>query len=109
MTIDAHSHYMPPAVAQHTAFFKQFWSDIDLQLRLMDQHGIAQAVLLYPTSDAHLTMGGWKKLCEVYNQDLAALVQKHPDRLIGAGIIPADDPAGIPAELKRIDELGLRV
>ena len=109
MVIDAHSHFMPPSVAQHTAFFKQFWSDSDLQLRLMDQHGIAQAVLLYPTSDAHLGMGGWKNLCEVYNQDLAALVHKHPDRFIGAGIIPADDPAGIPAELKRIDQFGLRV
>jgi predicted TIM-barrel fold metal-dependent hydrolase len=109
MIIDAHSHYMPPSVAQHTAFFKQFWSDSDLHLRLMDQHGIAQAVLLYPTSDAHLQMGGWKRVCEVYNRDLASLVQKHPDRFIGAGIIPADDPAAIPAELKRIEELGLPV
>jgi aminocarboxymuconate-semialdehyde decarboxylase len=109
MTIDAHSHFMPPSVAQHTAFFKQFWSDFDLQLRLMDQHGIAQAVLLYPTSDAHIHMGGWKKLCEAYNQDIAALVHKHPDRFVGGGIIPADDPESIPAELKRIDQLGLRV
>ncbi len=107
--IDAHSHFMPPAVAQHTAFFKQFWSDSDLQLRLMDQHGIAQAVLLYPTSDAHVNMGGWKNLCEVYNRDLAELVKKYPDRFIGAGIVPADDPAVIPAELKRIEDLGLRV
>jgi predicted TIM-barrel fold metal-dependent hydrolase len=109
MTIDAHSHYMPPVVAQQTAFFKQFWSDSDQQLRLMDQHGVGQAVLLYPTSDAHLNMGGWSKLCDVYNRDLAQMVGAHPDRFVGAGIIPVDHPAGIPAELKRIDELGLRV
>lgn len=109
MIVDAHSHYMPPQVAENTAFFKQFWSDADAQLRLMDAHGVAQAVLLYPTSDAHVNMGGWGKLCEVYNRDVAALVRKYPDRFIGGGIIPADNPSGIAAELKRIEDLGLRV
>lgn len=108
-TIDAHSHYMPPEVAQHTAFFKQFWSDADHQLRLMDENYVQQALLLYPTSDAHLNMGGWKPLCEVYNPAIAALVKRHKGRFIGAGILPIDSPEAIPAELKRIEEMGLQV
>lgn len=106
---DAHSHYMPPEVAQNTAFFKAGWSDIDRQLSVMDEHGIEKALLLYPTSDAHLNMGGWQDLCYVYNREIAAVVSKHEGRFIGGGIIPADTPAQFPAELKRIQDLGLRV
>ena len=89
---DAHSHYMPPAVAEKTAFFKVGWSDIDRQLSVMDECGIEKALLLYPTSDAHLNMGGWQKVCEAYNTALADIVHAHPDRFIGAGILPADSP-----------------
>lgn len=107
--IDAHSHYMPPEVAQHTAFFKAGWSDIDRQLLAMDELGIEKSLLLYPTSDAHLNMGGWVQLCSVYNKAIADIVRKYPDRFIGAGIIPADTPEKITDDLKRIKSLGLKV
>ena len=93
MIIDAHSHYMPPEVAANTAFFKEHWSDALKQLRLMDENYINMAVLLYPTSDAHLNMGGWPQLCKVYNQKIAQLVVAYPDRFIGAGILPPDSPS----------------
>ena len=109
MTIDAHSHYMPPEVAANTAFFKEHWSDADKQLRLMDDYHIDQAVLLYPTSDAHLKMGGWQGVCQVYNLKISELVKAHPGRFIGAGILPVDAPAGIKDELKRIKDSGLKV
>lgn len=109
MIIDAHSHYMPPEVAQNTAFFKVNWSDIDRQLAVMDANRIEKALLLYPTSDAHLNMGGWQNLCRVYNERIAAVVQKHKGRFIGAGIISTDSPAQFSFELKRIHDFGLRV
>ena len=109
MTIDAHSHYMPPEVAANTAFFKEHWSDADKQLRLMDEYYIDQAVLLYPTSDAHLNMGGWQAVCKIYNEEIAKIVKTHQGRFIGAGIIPADAPGAIKDELKRIKDLGLKV
>lgn len=107
--IDAHSHYMPPDVAQNTAFFKVAWSDIDRQLSLMDECGIAKALLLYPTSDAHAKMGGWQKVCAAYNPAIADIIKEHDDRFIGAGILPADSPDQFEDELQRIRELGLRV
>jgi predicted TIM-barrel fold metal-dependent hydrolase len=109
MTIDAHSHYMPPEVALHTAFFKEHWSDAQKHLRLMDEYHINQAVLLYPTRDAHLNMGGWQGVCKIYNQKIAELVKSHPDRFIGAGILPVDAPAAIQSELHRIKDLGLKM
>ncbi len=107
--IDAHSHYMPPSIAQHTTFFKVHWSDADRQLSLMDSYHIEKALLLYPTSDAHLSMGGWQNLCHVYNQEIASVVDKHKGRFIGAGILPMDSPNQLTTELKRIQDLGLRV
>jgi len=107
--IDCHSHYMPPEVAQHTAFFKVNWSDINRQLSSMDQAGIAKSVLLYPTSDAHLSMGGWSNLCRVYNQEISKIVKQFSGRFIGAGILPVDKPDLINEELKRIEDLNLKV
>ncbi len=109
MTIDSHSHFMPPAVAQKTAFFKEHWSDVDKHLKLMDDHHVNQSLLLYPTSDAHINMGGWKNLCDVYNRELSQIVHKYPNRFIGAGILPIDSPDDILKELKRIEDLGLKV
>lgn len=104
---DAHNHWMPPEVAEHTTFFQKGWSDADSLLCLLDQFGIEKAVLLYPTSDAHLQMGGWDKLSAVYNTALAAKVKEHPDRLIGAGILPADKFGNLDREIKKIKDLGL--
>jgi predicted TIM-barrel fold metal-dependent hydrolase len=109
MIIDAHSHYMPPEVAINTAFFKVHWSDIDRQLQVMDDNKIEKALLLYPTSDAHLNMGGWKNLCQIYNKEISSVIKKHGDRFIGGGIIPADSEKDFSDELKRIQDLKLKV
>ncbi|MCK5082992.1 MAG: amidohydrolase family protein, partial [Candidatus Omnitrophica bacterium] len=105
----AHSHYMPPAVAENTAFFKVAWSDLNRQLSLMDECGIEKSLLLYPTSDAHLNMGGWQNVCQAYNPTIADIVKAHEGRFIGAGILPADSPEQFEEELKRIHDLGLKV
>jgi predicted TIM-barrel fold metal-dependent hydrolase len=104
---DAHSHWMPPEVAGATSFFKQGWSDINLLLKNLDENGIEKAVLLYPTSDAHIKLGGWAQLSLVYNRLIADQVKAHPDRLIGAGILAMDKPENILREIARIKDLGL--
>ena len=109
MVVDVHSHYMPPKVAENTMFFKAGWSDLNQQLATMDRNGIVKSVLLYPTSDAHIQMGGWRKLCTVYNSAISQVVREHPDRFVGAGIVPCDSPEAIEGELKHILDRGLRV
>ncbi len=97
---------MSPEVAQKTAFFKVGWSDADNHLRLMDEAGIARAMLLYPTSDAHIQMGGWKNLAQTYNAGIAQIVKKHPDRFIGAGILAVDNEANLGESLSRFADYG---
>jgi len=104
---DSHNHWMPPEVAENTTFFKVHWSDSDALLKALDSAQIEKAVLLYPTSDAHLNMGGWADVCSVYNQEVAKKVKQHPDRFIGAGILPVDSPDKMVDEVVRIKELGL--
>jgi len=89
-------------------FFRQGWSDIDQLLQTMDACGIGKSVLLYPSSDAHLKMGGWSKVCEVYNEEIGKKVKAHPDRLIGGGIVPVDESTdAMLKEIERIKDLGL--
>ncbi len=107
--IDTHSHYMPPEVAQNTAFFKVNWSDVDRQLAAMDQYGIEKSLLLYPTSDAHVQMGGWSELCRIYNQGISSVVKEYASRFWGAGILPVDQPQQFADELRRIQDLDLKV
>lgn len=104
--IDFHSHYIPPQVGQNTAFFKVGWSDLDRQLATMDQCGIEKCVLLYPTSDAHLNMGGWGNVSKIYNEAIGAVVKKYPDRFVGAGILP---PENVGDGLKHLMDLNLKV
>lgn len=94
-------------MAEHTTFYKKGWSDIDLLLQTLDDAGIEKAVLLYPTSDAHLNLGGWLRVCDVYNRGISRKVQEHPDRLIGAGILPLDSPHDMVRAIDTIQELGL--
>ena len=108
--IDTHSHYMPPKVAENTMFFKVGWSDVDQQLALMDESEIEKAVLLYPTSDAHLNLsGGWQELSTIYNEEIARVVQAHPDRFIGAGILPIGSPEKYVDTIRDMKEAGLTV
>jgi predicted TIM-barrel fold metal-dependent hydrolase len=100
---------MPPSVAQNTMFFKVNWSDLDRQLKVMDESGIEKSLLLYPTSDAHLNMGGWGNVCKIYNDEISSVVKKHPSRFIGGGILPGDNQQNLLAELKRFDDLSLQV
>ncbi len=104
---DSHNHWLPPAIARKTTFFKKGWSDIDLLLNTLDKNGVEKVVLLYPTSDAHLNLGGWPEVCSIYNKKISEKVREHPDRLIGAGILPVENCDDMIKEIERIKNLGL--
>ncbi len=107
--IDFHSHCLPLEIAQQTTFFKVHWSDVERQLSIMDQEQIEKAFLFYPATDAHVKMGGWSRVCQIYNQEIAEIVNKHRDRFFAAGIIPVDEPSKILQEAKRIQDLGIKI
>ena len=61
------------------------------------------ALLVYRTGDSAL----FSKLCEDYNQWLAAFCAAHPERLKGVAMINVDDPAAGPDQLEAARSLGL--
>ena len=78
---------------------------------MLDAEGIDIAVL-YPglglklggITDPELAVAS----CRVYNDWIAECARRRPDRLVGVGALPMQDPAACADEVRRIVDLGLR-
>ncbi len=107
--IDAHSHWLPEEIITNAHFFHKGWGDIEAQVKMMADAGIHKAVLSYPTSDAHLKLGGQKEVARIYNDNVSKILKRYPDKFIGAAILPAIDSQTMLSELKRAtEELGFK-
>ncbi|MFH1397782.1 MAG: amidohydrolase family protein [Candidatus Omnitrophota bacterium] len=109
MIIDAHSHWLPEEIITNANFFSKAWGDIEAQVKAMAEAGVNQAVLSYPTTDAHSKLGGLDRLARIYNDNIAKIIKRYPDKFIGAVVLPVDNPAQMLDELKRATlELGFK-
>lgn len=109
MLIDAHSHWLPEAIINNAHFYHKGWGDIQSQLKMMDESGVDKALLSYPTSDAHLKLGSISEVVRIFNDHVAKIINKYPDRFIGAAILPIDHQSDMLKELKRAtEELGFK-
>jgi len=109
MIIDSHSHWLPEEIINNAHFFSKAWGDIESQAKLMDDTGIEKAVLSYPTTDAHLKLGGLLKVARIYNDNIAKIIKRYPDKFIGAAILPVGNAEETLDELKRaVFELGFK-
>ena len=109
MIIDAHSHWLPKEIIHNAHFFSPAWGDIEAQVAMMDEAGIDKAVLSYPTSDAHVKVGSLKEVARIYNDAVARIITRFPDRFIGAAILPFGNSEEMVFELRRATEqLGFR-
>lgn len=83
--------------------------DVDARLRQMDGAGVDRQVLsLGPPmaywADPDLAM----RLCRVFNDEIAAVVRRHPDRFVGLAALPLQHAGHTLAELDRaVNDLGL--
>ncbi len=86
-------------------------SDIGARIKNLDAHGVQRQVLSYTVAlgyDATLPIAEQRVLFRTLNDELAAIVQKHPDRFLGVAAVPSSDPAWAAEELSRAHrELGL--
>jgi predicted TIM-barrel fold metal-dependent hydrolase len=107
--IDAHVHVIPDAVLRRAAsdpWFaachadgKRIAGEREL-LAYLDRSGVDGAVVFtWPFADP--------RLCAEANDYVAEMQRRHPDRVIGCGIVQPRDP-GAAAELQRLSALGLR-
>jgi predicted TIM-barrel fold metal-dependent hydrolase len=100
---------LPEEIISNAHFFSKNWGDIEGHVAAMEKAGIDKAVLSYPTSDAHIRMGSLKKVVEIYNERVAAILKVRPDKFIGAAILPVDDSKAMLDEFKRAtEELGFK-
>jgi predicted TIM-barrel fold metal-dependent hydrolase len=105
--IDSHSHWLPEEIITNAHFYHRGWSDIEAQLKLMQEAGVDKAVLSYPTSDAHLKLGSFSRVAHIYNNNIAKIIKRYPDKFIGAAVLPVDNSQDMLQELKRATgELG---
>jgi len=109
MMFDAHAHWLPREIIDNAHFFSDAWGDIERQLVLMDKFHIDKALLVYPTSDAYRKMGGSEEVARIYNNRIAEIVAKYPERLSGAAILPVEEPGEMIKEFERaIKGLGFK-
>ena len=109
MIIDAHSHWLPEEIITNAHFFHKGWGDIESQLIMMEETGITAAVLSYPSSDAHLKLGSFSMVAQLYNNNVAKIIKRYPEKFIGAAILPIDNSQEMIDEIKRAtEELGFK-
>ena len=135
MVVDVHAHLYPrafmDAVAAHgpahgvrlTAdappvlcfegidfwrYTPAFW-DVDARLREMDAAGVDRQVLsLGPPMAYWATPELGARLCRIFNDEMAAVVARHPDRFVALAALPLQNTTRALAELKRaVGDLGL--
>lgn len=109
MMIDAHSHWLPDEIISNAHFYSRAWGDIETQLKVLQGQGIDKAVLSYPTSDAHLKLGGTAAVARLFNDRVSEIIRRFPDKFIGAAVLPVDNSDAMLTEARRaMEDLGFK-
>jgi aminocarboxymuconate-semialdehyde decarboxylase len=92
------------------AWSREEMFSIESRLREMDRLGIDKRVLSLSAPNVYEWTGKQQiEITREINDALAAACRAHPDRFVGLGSLPLDDPDAALKELDRcIDELGFR-
>ncbi|UCC94395.1 MAG: amidohydrolase [Candidatus Omnitrophota bacterium] len=106
MLCDAHIHFIPEELSAHTAFYKGVWTDKNALYAFLDKQNITKALLVYPSTDAHLKLG-FRRVAEIYNSTLEGVVKENP-KVIGAAIIDIGEASNIGYYVKTLKERGFK-
>ena len=102
MMFDAHIHWLPGEIIDNAHFYSTAWGNIEGQLEVMDKFHIDKTLIVYPTNDAYRKMGGLKEVARIYNNHIAGVVKRYPERFVGAAILPVDEPEEMAGEFERV-------
>ncbi|MBZ5560200.1 MAG: amidohydrolase [Acidobacteriia bacterium] len=115
--IDCHAHWVGPTVVDLLKTRTSprppqgaGWTDIDARLREMDKTGVRRQVLAWvgASFDGALPPADARPLWRAQNDDVAAVVKKHPARFSGLASLPTANVAWAADELERAHtDLGL--
>ena len=107
MLCDAHIHFIPEELSVHTTFYRGIWTDQDSLFDFLDRYTIEKALLVYPSTDAHLQLESRKAVCRIYNDAAARLMEKNP-KIAAAGIIDIADADKIMEQVEVLRERGFK-
>jgi len=115
--VDFHAHWVGPRVVELLKARSAprppqgaGWFDIDARLRDMDANGVARQVIAWVggSFDGALPPADARPLWRAQNDDVGALVKKHPSRFSGLASLPTANVGWAAEELERAHaELGL--
>lgn len=105
MLCDSHIHFIPQKLSGYTAFYKGVWTDKDALFTYLDKHNIEKALLCYPSTDAHLKLEAFSKVCEIYNSGLEEIIKDNP-KIVAAGIVDIDSLDGVVKEVESLKQKG---
>ena len=105
MLCGSHIHFIPKELSAYTAFYKGIWTDKDKLYGFLEHHKIEKALLAYPSTDAHLKLEVFSRVCEIYNSALAEVIKENP-QIIGAGIVDMDNLSGVAAQAEELKQKG---
>ena len=105
MLCDAHIHFIPEQLSTHTSFYKGIWADKRKLYDFLDKHSIEKALLIYPSTDAGIKLGGSKKECQIYNSALEEIMKENK-KIIAGAILDLDDLDSIASQIKDLKNKG---
>jgi predicted TIM-barrel fold metal-dependent hydrolase len=107
MICDSHIHYIPESLSAYTAFYKGVWTDKEKLYAHLGKHDIGKALLVYPSTDAHLKLEVFSRVCEIYNSEVEAVINENP-KIIGAAIIDIDSVVVANDQIRLLKNKGFR-
>lgn len=107
MLADSHIHFIPQELSSHTNFYKGIWANKDKLYQFLDNNNIDRAFLVYPSTDAHLKLGGLRRVSEIYNREVEKILKENP-KIIAACLVDVGDLSDISKELDQLKNRGFR-
>lgn len=107
MLTDSHIHFIPKELSEHTTFYKGVWTDKDKLYEFLDTNEVDRALLVYPSTDAHLKLGGLEQVSRIYNRELEKVLREDP-RIIAACLIDPENLSDISSRLSELKSRGFR-
>ncbi|MCF7908329.1 MAG: amidohydrolase [Candidatus Omnitrophica bacterium] len=102
---DSHIHFIPEKLSAYTAFYKGVWTDRDALFAYLDKHNIEKALLCYPSTDAHLKLEVFARVCDIYNSALEEITKEN-SKIIGAGIVDTESLATVAFQVEELKQRG---
>lgn len=105
MIFDAHLHFVPQEIGEYTSFYKGVWNDKQRLYDFLDQEDICQALIVYPSTDAHLKLASMAQVCEKYNQSLKQIIKENK-KIVAAGIVDLSSFTTLKEQVTRLADDG---